>query len=245
MNLMKYISHHSPVLYNLGNLCLEHPEGVPVVAEHLCATLGLMVNLRELRLCEILPYTSQCTTAMNKIEFVKSLTNLRFVSVSGFRGSTEDIVQALEQLPYLETLDLTSVWETVELSENFSSLRTLWLSSSNLNNKTMVNLSRLPNLTDLDLSLATLSEKDLQELGKSTSLRTLNLSFCRLRPRSLSYLTSLHSLSVGGVSQISVKTMSNLTNLTFLNLSKISATEADIAQLCKALPKLVVKREIM
>jgi hypothetical protein len=238
-NLLKYIVNSAPLLQILAEKYSLPPSRCHPPVSELCQVLSQMIHLRELRLCELLSPLSAFADALAKTDFLRNLHGLRFLSLSGFRGPTFELMASLEELPNLGVLDMTNIWQNVTISSKLTKLHTLWLSSSHLQPSTIQSIKNLPSLTKLDLSMTDMSSSALQMLGQSTSLKSLDLSFSKFKPSGLQHLTGLTSLTIDGMSRVTTDHLTMLTNLRKLE-ARLNTRLSNITTLKELLPDLTV-----
>lgn len=220
-NLLHWVIRYSPRFDSVVESILQ-PSRLELATssiQSLGSFLCELTHLQELLLSSLIFPIMRLVPVLDA-SFMGRLFHLRFLSVSGWYGGTAPLMQALEQLPVLETLDLTLCPGSTFVSPNLPSLHTLWLSSSSPSAASYDNMALLPSLTSLDLSLLIVSSGRLKALSKSKTLKTLNLSFSKFSADDVAHLTSLHTLHLQSAKQYHIADFHKFTNLRELEIDR-------------------------
>jgi hypothetical protein len=239
--LLKTIDVHAPLVQDLADLYPSSNHSCVAPCKQLTELLCELENLRKLNLAELLSTNCQFRQ-WTDMSFLAKLSRLEFICLSGFKGDTVPLMNdALEHLPYLSTLDMTSIWTYVHISPKLNALKTLWLGDSSIDKNTMVGISGLPSIENLDLSLTDLSVQSLEALGKSTSLRNLSLVCSKLQVAGISHLTSLTRLDLTSAKFRGTYPLKKLVNLKTLVLPLKSISSDEIADLKLSIPGITIE----
>lgn len=244
-NLQLYLRDHAPDLCSLAQKYNIETTDVEVPITQLSSALSLFTNLRQLRLDEVLTPPTRFGSKMTSLLWLTSFQQLRFLSVASFQGPMKLLWPALEQLPLLDTIDMTMVPSDLTISANMPSLSRLYLAASNVIPVTITAVSLMPSLTHLDLSMLVLQRGALVQLSKSTTLISLSLTSTKFNVPEIAKLTTLRELCVGYSAMKHYAVLSQLKELKNLEIHVIDndrVAERELEVLKEKLPLLVIRR---
>ena len=159
----------------------------------------------------------QLTGEIKTLNDLLVMTNLSEFSIYNEPGITD--FSPILQLKQLSSLTLSGCNLTDETFKQFSSL--VWISSLNIDNNQISDLSTLKNMSILkNLSAASNMIKDISILSNARNLKELNLSNNLITELdAISSLTALKALDVSLNLLSTVDAISSLTSLTELNIA--------------------------
>eukprot|EP01102_Stenamoeba_stenopodia_P014604 TRINITY_DN4873_c0_g3_i1.p1 TRINITY_DN4873_c0_g3~~TRINITY_DN4873_c0_g3_i1.p1 ORF type:complete len:460 (-),score=114.81 TRINITY_DN4873_c0_g3_i1:1024-2403(-) len=175
-----------------------------------------------------------------------TLKHLQYLDLSINAKIDESISPDIEGLTSLTTLKLSSTEvnnAALQSIANLTSLTSLDLSRTFIETAGARHLSQLTNLSDLQMAYTVIDDNAIQAL-KYLKLDSLNIACCRFitdeAMRDLSEMTTLRSLYVGGsgITNQTVPHLLRLTNLRSLELWETRVTYDVLVEITRALPDL-------
>lgn len=181
----------------------------------------------------------------DELAWLRSLPNVRSVTLHGNRFVTDASLAHVRQLPRLAWLSLGGTTFTDPGFKHLSGspkLTYLELSYSGITDAGLKNLGELPKLTHLDLCATAITDAGLEELSRFRGLKSLNLSRTAISDDGLAFvsrLTELEQLSLFGtkISDAGVSQLGSLKRLKSLQISETAITDAALPVL-ESLPAL-------
>jgi hypothetical protein len=188
-------------------------------------------------------------TQVSDLKHLSGLKSLKWLNVAHTK-LTDDGLKGLAGMKTLEALmlDQTNISGSGFKNLKLSSLQMLDLGNGSLTNAGMKGLAGLKSLKYLDLrGNSELTETGIKELAGLKSLETLFITFATDKHlKELSRLKSLKKLvllSSTGVTDRGLKELAGLKSLQRLEIDLGEVTDAGVAKLQQALPKLKVRRD--
>ena len=182
-------------------------------------------------------------------EFFRRAKTIRWLSIFGGEKLTDDFVNIISQdLPRLESLDLTLSGELTDISlemlaSRCTRLKKLRLGSKRFTDRGMRHLTAASQLEQLWLSAGSLTEACADSIQQLKSLRYLELPLATIDDRALRQLASLPKLEILALrgpaltdEQFALLGNHPALESAFLNGSKLS--EAKVIEVVKSIPKL-------
>lgn len=181
----------------------------------------------------------------DELTWLRSLPNVRSVTLHGNRFVTDASLAHVRQLPQLAWLSLGGTTFTDSGFKHLSgspNLAYLKLSYTGVSDAGLKNLGELPSLKHLNLCATAITDSGLEELSRFRRLKSLDLSRTAISDEGLAFvsrLTELEQLSLFGtkISDAGLAQLGGLKLLKSLQVSETAITDAALPVL-ETLPAL-------